>query len=56
MLEGSWAPKRLVVFKFDSFEQAKRWCESEEYQALAAIRQRGASTDLVLVEGLEASA
>ena len=54
VLEGSWAPTRLVVLEFDSFEQAKRWYESEEYQALVAIRQRCAATDLVLVEGLEA--
>ena len=54
VLEGSWAPTRLVILEFDSLEQAKRWYESEEYQALAAIRQRCAATDLVLVEGLEA--
>ena len=56
VLEGSWAPTRLVLLEFDSFEQAKRWYESEEYQALVAIRRRCASTDLVLVEGLEAGA
>ena len=54
VLEGSWAPTRLVLLEFDSFEQAKRWYESEEYQALVAIRQRCAATDLVLVEGVEA--
>jgi uncharacterized protein (DUF1330 family) len=54
VLEGDWAPNRLVVLEFDSFEQAKRWYESDEYQDLAAIRLRCASTDLVLVEGLDA--
>jgi len=53
VLEGSWAPPRLAVLEFESVEAAKRWYESEEYKALAAIRQRCASTDLVLVEGLE---
>ena len=52
VLEGSWAPTRVVVVEFDSFEQAKLWYESEEYQALADIRRRCAETDLVLVEGL----
>ena len=52
VLEGSWAPKRLVLVEFDSFEQAKLWYDSEEYQALADIRRRCAETDLVLVEGL----
>jgi len=51
VLEGSWAPKRLVLVEFDSFEQAKLWYECEEYQALADIRRRCAGTDLVLVEG-----
>jgi uncharacterized protein (DUF1330 family) len=52
VLEGTWAPKRVVLLEFDSFEQAKLWYESEEYQALADIRRRCAKADLVLVEGL----
>ena len=52
VLEGSWEPKRVVLVEFDSFEQAKLWHESEEYQALADIRRRCAETELVLVEGL----
>lgn len=52
VLEGSWAPKRVVLIEWDSVEQAKLWYESEEYQALADIRRRCAETDLVLVEGL----
>jgi uncharacterized protein (DUF1330 family) len=52
VLEGSWAPKRVTLVEFDSFEEAKRWYESDEYQALAAIRRRCANADLVLVEGL----
>ncbi len=52
VIEGDWAPTRLVILEFDSVEQAKRWYGSEEYQALVGIRQRCASTDLVLTEGL----
>jgi uncharacterized protein (DUF1330 family) len=52
VLEGGWAPKRVTLVEFDSFEQAKLWYESEEYQALADIRRRCAKADLVLVEGL----
>jgi uncharacterized protein (DUF1330 family) len=52
VLEGSWAPARVTLVEFDSLEQAKRWYESEEYQALAEIRRRSANADLVLVEGL----
>jgi uncharacterized protein (DUF1330 family) len=52
VLEGGWAPKRVTLIEFDSVEQAKRWYESDEYQALAEIRRRHAKADLVLVEGL----
>ena len=52
VLEGSWAPARVTLVEFDSLEQAKRWYESDEYQALSEIRRRSANADLVLVEGL----
>ncbi len=51
VLEGNWVPNRVVLVEFDSFEQAKLWYDSEEYQALAEIRRRCAETDMVLVEG-----
>jgi uncharacterized protein (DUF1330 family) len=52
VLEGDWTPNRLVVIEWPSTEHAKRWYESDEYKAIADIRQRCADTDLVLVEGL----
>jgi uncharacterized protein (DUF1330 family) len=52
VLEGSWAPTRVTLVEFESLEQARRWYESEEYQAIAGIRQRSANADLVLVDGL----
>jgi len=54
VFEGAWAEKRLAVLEFESVEAAKRWYESAEYQDVAAIRQRCASTDLVLIEAYEA--
>ena len=51
VLEGNWVPKRVVLVEFESFEQAKLWYDSEEYQALSEIRRRCAETDMVLVEG-----
>ena len=53
VLEGDWAPKRLVILEFESFEQAKRWYKSEEYAAVVGIRHRLAESQLVLVEGVE---
>lgn len=51
-LEGKWRPRRLVVLEFPSFEQAKRWYESEEYRKVKPLRLQHAVGDLVLVEGL----
>ncbi len=52
-LEGDWAPRRLVIIEFPSFEQAKAWYESPAYQEILPIRERYARTNfLTLVEGL----
>jgi uncharacterized protein (DUF1330 family) len=51
-LEGQWNPKRLVIIQFDSAERAKQWWASEEYREAKALRQRTASTNLVIVEGV----
>ncbi len=50
-LEGTWQPKRLNLVEFPSFEQAKRWYDSEEYRPLKAMRLRAAKTNLVLLDG-----
>jgi len=51
-LEGGWAPQRLVVLEFPSVEQARAWWNSESYSGPKAIRQRTASTRMVLIEGV----
>ena len=51
-LEGDWVPHRLVVLEFESVEQARRWWNSPEYTVARAIRQRTASTNMVVVAGL----
>jgi uncharacterized protein (DUF1330 family) len=50
-LEGSWPGRRLVIIEFPDMETARRWYGSREYQELAALRQRYADGDIVLVEG-----
>ena len=37
----------------DSVEATRAWYESEEYGPVREIRKRGATTDLILVGGLE---
>jgi uncharacterized protein (DUF1330 family) len=51
-LEGSASVNRIVVLEFPSYEQAKGWYDSPEYQAAALIRQGCSSGDLILVEGV----
>lgn len=51
VLEGSWAPKRLVVIEFESVERAKEWWASQEYSAAKQVRQKTAVTNMIIVEG-----
>lgn len=51
VLEGEWRPKRLVLLEFPSVEIANSWWNSEEYTKLRKIRQRAASTKMIIVNG-----
>jgi uncharacterized protein (DUF1330 family) len=51
-LEGDWTPGRLVVLEFPSVARAKEWWASELYAPAKAIRQRVASTQMIVVEGI----
>ena len=50
-LEGEWEPKRFVMIRFDSVEQAKRWWDSDEYREARDLRQAIAETKMIVVEG-----
>lgn len=50
-LEGSWAPTRFVVLEFPTADAARAWWSSESYAEAKAMRQRSASTEMLLVEG-----
>lgn len=51
VLEGDWAPKRVVVLEFPSMDALQRWYRSDEYRPLIAQRQRAAAGDIIAVEG-----
>ena len=51
-LEGSLAPKRVVILEFPSYERASAWWSSAEYQEPKAIRQSAAISDTILVDGV----
>ena len=52
-LEGDWEAKRIVVLEFPTRDLAKQWWDSEEYAPAKALRQRTATTKMILVEGYE---
>lgn len=50
-LEGQWQPARIVVLEFPTIQKARQWWESPEYHPAKLIRQRSASTNMIVVEG-----
>jgi uncharacterized protein (DUF1330 family) len=52
VLEGSWRPPRLVVLEFPDAERARAWWASPEYAEAKALRQRIASTEMLLAVGV----
>jgi uncharacterized protein (DUF1330 family) len=52
VLEGDWHPPRLVVLEFEDLAAARRWYESEGYQAARQLRQGAARLRMVAVQGL----
>jgi uncharacterized protein (DUF1330 family) len=51
-LEGEWSPQRIVVLEFESVARAKAWWASAEYAPAKALRQRSATTRMIVVEGV----
>ncbi len=47
VLEGDWAPERLVLLEFDDVEAAKRWYASAEYTEARRLREGAATLRLV---------
>ena len=54
-LEGDWSPQSIVILEFASVEQARAWWNSPEYGAIKPIRERTATSKVLLVQGSPAS-
>ena len=50
-LEGK-ARARNVVLEFESYDAARRYFHSEQYQTARALREGAAEMEMVLVEGI----
>ncbi len=52
VLEGEWPIPRLVIIRFSSMEQARKWYRSPEYEGPHKLREASARANLVLVDGV----
>lgn len=51
VLEGEWAPRRVVIMEFPTMKLLQGWYHSKEYAPLIRIRKQGATTNIIAVEG-----
>ena len=51
ILEGDWAPHRLVLLEFPTVEAAKVFYDSQDYRPLRDIRLHATNSSMVMVEG-----
>jgi uncharacterized protein (DUF1330 family) len=51
ILEGDYAPVRLVIIEFPDLDAARGWYESDGYAPLRELRRSASKTDIVMVEG-----
>jgi len=54
VMEGDWAPERLVILEFPSRENARAFLDDPDAQVLFAVRHRTTTSKLVLVDELRA--
>ena len=52
-LEGAEEKRRLVLIEFPSFEKAKEFYSSEEYQQAKKLRSGAASGQFLAIEGVD---
>jgi uncharacterized protein (DUF1330 family) len=52
ILEGDYAPLRVVIIEFPDLAAAKGWYESDGYAPLRELRRSASDTDILVVEGV----
>ena len=52
VLEGSWTPSRLVLFRFPDRASVHAFFDDPAYSELKALRHRSADASIVVVDGL----
>lgn len=49
-VEGNWNPNRFIVVEWNSMEELQKFSTSEEYKAVAKLRENSASTKSIIVK------
>ena len=49
---GDWDFERTVVIKFQTYEIAMDWYNSEEYAPVRKIRENNSDGNLIIIEGI----
>lgn len=52
-VEGSWPYDRTILLSFPSREDAQRWIDSPDYQAIVGHRHAGTHSNVVMLDGLQ---
>ena len=52
-LEGAPVDKRVVIIKFPSYDKAKKWYHSTDYQNVRKIRSDAADVSIIVINGVE---
>jgi uncharacterized protein (DUF1330 family) len=52
VIEGTWNPTRLVLFRFPDRASVKAFIDDPDYAPLKALRQRISRGDIVMVDGI----
>jgi uncharacterized protein (DUF1330 family) len=52
VLDGEWAPKRIVILSFPDLATAEAFYNDPDYQPVKALRQAATTGSLIVTEGL----
>jgi uncharacterized protein (DUF1330 family) len=50
-LSEAWKPERMILLEFPAEKNVYEWLSSSEYQAVAQLRETGADTRAIMIEG-----